>query len=570
MTSLAFALSLTFAAQFPVPTPPPAEAPVEKVADKPAPPPSGPCATPRRVLETWLGNLQPDQYNEGAAIRCFQKAGLSSRVLRQRAVRLKRVLDARGVFVRVEDVADDHDYRDEKGNAKVTFTKQVPHMTIVAESGEWRLSKEAIKAIPGLYSETFPFDIDRVLEDLPAWSKVNYFGVTPWQLAALILLFALGLLVRAIVAKLVSSQVLRVMRKLNMTWGQDLIHGSSLPLGTLALAGVLAAFVPSLGLSVRWAQVSLLGVRVIAAVSLVLLLYRLVDVLTAYMVHRAAGTDTKLDDQLVPLVRRGLKIVIVVLGALFVLQNLEVDITSILATFGVGTIAFALAAKDTVQNLFGSLTIFLDKPFQIGDWVQTCGVEGIIEEVGFRSTRVRTFYNSQVTVPNGKFTDAIVDNYGRRQYRRCSIKLGLTYDTTPEQMEAFCDGLRAIIAAHPATRKDYYEVHFAGYGASSLDVMLYFFFDVDSWTKELRARHEVYLDFLRLAQDLGVSYAFPTQSLHIESHREQIPYEAHSSADKEKLARTVEDYGPGGDHHIEPGRRVHPEGFYSKGADPFA
>ena len=219
--------------------------------------------------------------------------------------------------------------------------------------------------------------------------------------------------------------------------------------------------------------------------------------------------------------------------------------------------AVALAAKDTIANFFGSVMIFVDRPFQIGDWVVVDGAEGIIEEVGFRSTRIRTFYNSVITLPNARFMEAKIDNYGARQYRRTFVTLNLTYDTTPEQMQAFVEGVRAIIVANPHTRKDYYEVHMSGFGAHSLDVMLYFFFAVDSWSMELRERHNVYLEIMRLAKDLGVEFAFPTQTLFVD--QVAAPGAARKLPEPqptESMARVVDGYGPEGDRARPSGPRI--------------
>lgn len=561
--SVALVLGLT-AGQLPG-VPPPAQ-PSSAVEAKPATTPEGPCATPRQAVVTWLANLQPDSYDEKKAAQCtLAPQGASARDVEQALVKLKKVLDARGIYVRVEQLPEDPDYQDpETSQHRVAVTSLLRDVYVIKTQRGWVLSPTTLEATEALYHETFPLDLGRLVEQSPSWMRRPVLGVAPWQVVALALLVLLGFVARILVASLISSQVKRLMGRLKIQWGHELVHESALPLGTLAMAGVIAVGTPSLALAVTVAQVVMLGVRTMAAVSIVLLIYRAVDLLAAYLAHRASGTHTKLDDQLVPLVRRGLKIVTVVLGVIFVLQNLEVNVGSLLATLGIGSLAFALAAKDTVGNLFGSITIFLDKPFQIGDWVVTCGVEGVVEEVGFRSTRIRTFYNSLVTVPNGKFTDAIVDNYGMRRYRRCFTTLQLTYDTTPEQMEAFCDGVRAILAAHPSTRKDYYEVHFSGYGESGLNVMLYFFFDVDSWSSELRARHEIFLDVWRLAKELGVSYAFPTRTLHLETQAVPQELPARAVPDAERLKETVDAFGPGGREVVPPGQRVHP-GFYAKG-----
>jgi MscS family membrane protein len=217
---------------------------------------------------------------------------------------------------------------------------------------------------------------------------------------------------------------------------------------------------------------------------------------------------------LVPLLRRVAGVLVWVVGLLFVLQNLNVDVGSLVAGLGIGGLAFALAAKDTLANVFGSLTIFGDRPFQIGDWVVIDNVEGTIEQVGFRSTRVRTFYDSLVSIPNSIVANATIDNMGERRYRRFKILLSLTYDATPAQVEAFVKGVQDSITAHPKTR-DYFEVHWNNMAASSLDILVYCFFEVTSWTEELEGRHQLMAEWMRVAEEAGVEYAFPTQTLHL-------------------------------------------------------
>ena len=163
------------------------------------------------------------------------------------------------------------------------------------------------------------------------------------------------------------------------------------------------------------------------------------------------------------------------IGGLFVLGNLGVNVTSLVAGLGLGGLAVALAAQDTIRNLLGGVTIFADRPFQVGDWVVVNDIEGTVEHVGFRSSRVRTFYNSVVTVPNARIVDTHVDNMGLRQWRRYKTTLGLAYQTTPDQVQAFVEGVRALIRSNPNMRKDYYIVEFHGFSAVTLDVLVYCF-----------------------------------------------------------------------------------------------
>ena len=172
-------------------------------------------------------------------------------------------------------------------------------------------------------------------------------------------------------------------------------------------------------------------VQVIFSVGLIWGAYRLVDVVAYHMKKITEKTDTPFDDEILPLLTRSLRIFTVVFGALIVFQNLGVNVMSVLAGLGLGGLAFALAAKDACANLLGSLMILLDRPFSVGDWINVDGADGTVEAIGFRSTRIRTFYNSQITIPNAAVANANIDNYGKREWRRIVAKLGLTYDTPP-------------------------------------------------------------------------------------------------------------------------------------------
>ena len=139
------------------------------------------------------------------------------------------------------------------------------------------------------------------------------------------------------------------------------------------------------------------------------------------------------------------------------------------------------------------------------------------------TTRIRTFYDSVITVPNSIVANVAINNYSLRTYRRQVVTLGVTYDTSPEQIQAFVEGIRAIFQNNPAVRKDAYEVHFRNFGDSALELFLYFFLKVDSFSEELRQRHNLFLEIMRLAKELNVDFAFPTQTVQVEG---QVPLEA--------------------------------------------
>jgi len=201
---------------------------------------------------------------------------------------------------------------------------------------------------------------------------------------------------------------------------------------------------------------------------------------------------------------------------LTIIQELGVNVFSLVAGLGVGGLAIALAAKDTAANFFGSLMILFDRPFKKGDWIKVEDMEGTVEEIGFRSTRIRTFYDSQIIVPNSTMASSEIDNLGRRKFRRTVETLGLTYSTSKAQLEDFVNGVKSILKEHPKTKDEKSYVSFKRFGDSALEVLLYFFLDVDGYESELVAKEEIYTQIKVLAESLNVDFAFPSQSVYIE------------------------------------------------------
>ncbi len=277
----------------------------------------------------------------------------------------------------------------------------------------------------------------------------------------------------------------------------------------------------------------------------VLVGFRIVDAGADYWKQVAAETESKLDDQLVPLARTSGKIFVGAIGGVFILQNLDVNITSLIAGLGLGGLAVALAAQDTLKNLLGGATILADKPFQVGDWVIVGDIEGTVEQVGFRSTRIRTFADSLITVPNARMTDTAVNNMGQRSWRRYYTTVGIEYHTDPDRIQAFVEGVRAIVRANDQMRHDYYIVELHSFGDFALNIMVYTFIGASSWNEELRTRHVFNLDIIRLAQELQVGFAFPTQTLHVASQvggAAEVP----EPRDRGDLALTIDDFAPDG------------------------
>ena len=244
---------------------------------------------------------------------------------------------------------------------------------------------------------------------------------------------------------------------------------------------------------------------------------RLIDNFTKLWQFRASRTEDTYDDQLVPLVRKTGKGFVVVIGTVMVLSNMNYDVGSLLAGLGIGGAALAFASKDTVANFFGSLVIFIDRPFQIGDWVEIGDVEGTVEEVDIRVTRIRTFANSLVVVPNSQMTVTAIENWSRMQKRRIKLTLGVTYDATPDQVRQGVAAVREIIENDERFMQDFHLVSFNDFGESALEIFCYFFTQTTNWAEYMGIREEFLLEVMDRFKEIGLSFAFPTRTVHLEN-----------------------------------------------------
>ena len=379
----------------------------------------------------------------------------------------------------------------------------------------------------------------------PAWFEDSYLGIEVEQYLGLAILIVVSALTYAIINQALKLYVRARFHEDDHEFWHEERGRLGRALWALAVAITLLLGFPVLGFPASVGNIVNQVASLLGAGALVLLGFRGVDIFTDVLKRRAELTESRLDDQLVPLTNTTLKVATLIIGMLFILGNLGINITSLVAGLGLGGLAVALAAQDTFRNLLGGVTIFADRPFQVGDWVVVDNIEGTVEYVGFRSARVRTFYNSVVTVPNARMVDTYVDNMGLRQWRRYKATLGVAYHTTPDQMQAFTEGIRALIRANPSMRKDYYIVEFLDFGATSLEILVYCFITAADWNAELRTRHVLNLDIMRLAEELGVEFAFPTQTLHVASLPGQ-PAEVPAAAGRNQLGEVVERFSPAG------------------------
>ncbi|MEQ9187491.1 MAG: mechanosensitive ion channel family protein [Cryomorphaceae bacterium] len=233
------------------------------------------------------------------------------------------------------------------------------------------------------------------------------------------------------------------------------------------------------------------------------------------LMAKAEMTESKSDDQLIPFLIEIIKVLVIVLGMfIFMGSVFKVDVGALIAGLGIGGLALALAAKESLENLLASFVIFFDKPFVIGDLVTVNGVTGTVEKIGFRSTRIRTLEKSYLTLPNRQMIDNVLDNLSMRTFRRVKFNVGVLYGTTESQLKKVVQDIQKYIDEHPHTNQDG-EIHFIEFGASSLDIMVLYYIDTMDWSVFLKIKEEINFEIMRIVEEHGADFAFPTQTIHL-------------------------------------------------------
>ncbi len=254
------------------------------------------------------------------------------------------------------------------------------------------------------------------------------------------------------------------------------------------------------------------GFQFIIVLSITWLVARLLNsVFTFYLAPLAEASENDLDDQVLPIVRKGTGMIIWSVGIIVALNNAGYDVGAVLAGLGIGGLALAMAAKDTVSNFFGGVTIFVDQPFKLGDRVRVSGFDGTIEEIGIRSTRLRTLAGTLVTIPNSVFSDSEVENVTEEPSRKVSLNLGLTYDTTPDSMKKAITTLQEIAASNDHLEEKIV-VSFNAFGDFAMNILLIYY--IKKGADIMETQTEVNMEVLGRFNAAGLEFAFPTQTLY--------------------------------------------------------
>lgn len=502
-------------------------------------------SNPNATVYTHIYYLQQDSYEPVKSAKTIY--GLSEKDAIATAIKIKRVLDGKGLLIDFNKIPNNPNYNDTIGYSKfyryVLFPERMPLIYVEKRGNKWYYSAETVEKIDMLYEEVFPWYIDRIQEVIPGYGHKKFLGIEIWQYAALVILLLLTILFYYIARRIAYFILQRILHRFIKEHAPSInkaLKKLAHPISLLVALALIDKVFPSLQFSLEVNKWFLLFINIAATVFWIYVFLKLAKVFVILYEAFTERTESKLDDQLVPILGNFLTGIIVVAGVLKIVTLFGVNPTAVIAGASIGGLAIAFASQDTVKNLIGTVMIFADKPFHIGDWIEAGTVVGTVEEVGFRSTRVRAADTSLYQIPNSKLSEMVVNNKGLRLYRRYNTTLGLRYDTPPELIEAFTQGIRNIIVEYSETKTDSFQVEFTGFGDSALLIMVNLYFNSLAWADELKSKNRLHLAILRLAKELGVEFAFPSTTVTIEQFPEKKSVDLKYDIDPERINAVLE------------------------------
>lgn len=500
--------------------------------------------SPARTLYTHLHYLQSTNDNSEIAAKTIREGNLAER--EELVIQLKKIFDAKGLAVDWDEVPTKENYTDTTRNSKSVYVpfEELKDIYLEKKGSYWYYSAESVEKIPTLYNDLYPFDLKQYTKKLPPFFHQKIVGLDVWQLIGIFILILFSIVFHKFLKLLFRKTVHRLSdTKFGKLYIQkDLISQAGNILSLIIIVRLIIWFFPEMNFSSSVSFYLLPAIHIVFIVFCVIFAIRMVNLAEAYIDQFALKGNPVIGKQLLPLLRKLMKALAVFVGIFFILKDLEVNVTALLAGISIGGLAVALAAQDTIKNVFGSMMIFLDQPFKVGDRISFETLEGRVENVGFRSTRLRTRDNSLIYVPNARLADMTINNLGLRVYRRFESDLGVTYETPPLLILKFVKGLRKVITNHPNTHKEYYHVYLNDLDSSSITIYFNVYFKVSTWDDELHARQEIISGILELAHTLGIRFAFPSQTIYIEQFPEKTSLTPTYKMEEKELEERLQDF----------------------------
>jgi len=338
---------------------------------------------------------------------------------------------------------------------------------------------------------------------------------TTKYIAGAAIIFLAFLLLRSIFTRYIFRWTLKLTAKTDTQLVENVLMAFEKPLRSLFIILGFYFALNYLPLSISQDQ---LVSRIFRSAVVILVSWGIYDLAGSHsIISEELKEKLNVDSILIPFFSKMARFIIAALAIVVIAQEWGYDVDGFIAGLGLGGLAFALAAKDALSNVFGGIVIIMEKPFSIGDWIATPSVEGLVEDISFRSTKIRAFAQSLITVPNSTLANEPITNYTRMGKRRITFNLGVTYDTPKDKLEKCVNEIKQMLIDHPDIHPEMVFVYFDTFNDSSLDIFLYFFTNTTVWKEYLEVKQDINFRIMEILEREGVSVAFPSRSIYFEN-----------------------------------------------------
>ena len=469
-------------------------------------------STPYKTMLSFFVFIDDSLYNPVEAAKCihFSKEDKDNKEIL--TIKLKQIfLGSEHQIIALDKLSDDKNYTDSATNQHIYFPNtNMKKLFLEKVRNKWLISRTSSKFIESIHEDMYGNNAEEIFkfsDKFKKWagSKANsrILFLAFWQIY--MILYFLGIFLLTFLVN--RFGIKPIFRKFLKKRYSKIYYKLVSNIITLIILRILINYSPSFEFPILFNHIFIKTIHVINIFFFTLLSVNIVNIIIILLTE-----EEKYDNKFGLLFFTGLlaKLVIFVVSILMIIQTLEFNLINFLAGLSIGGFALALGAQDTVKNFFGSLMIFADQPFNVGDWIDTKEVSGTVEKVGLRSTRVRTFHNSLVTIPNSKLSDNNIDNMGKRYYRRFKTKITIAHNSETDLIDEFIEEVRKIIDNSENIRKDFHMVYIDNITKYGIDILLYVFFIVPDWDAELAERHKLIHQVLEVQKRLNIKFvSFP-------------------------------------------------------------
>ena len=469
-------------------------------------------STPYNTIVSHLIFLEDSLYRPDIAAKTINFSGTDTIYAEELAIKLKQIyLGSNAHVFDINEISIDSNYIDSTSQKHIYYPNpNYPELYLEKVGDKWLYSNSTSKLINSVHKDMYSEDAEQIFsfsDKFKRWagveSKTYIYKLKLWQIYMFLYFFIIWII---LFLTCVFPIKYIMMRMLKNSRYNKIVYKLVRVFVLTIFWYTTRAYLPAFGLSMEQMSTLHKFVNVLIIFNVTLLSMYIVDFLKIRFTNDMVATSTK---GLVIFMSLIVKTIIFITSLLLLIKALDFNIVNVLAGLSIGGFAIALGAQDTIKNFFGSLMIFADKQFSVGDWISNDDVSGTVEEVGLRTTKIRTFHNSVVVVPNSQLADNSIDNMGRRTYRRYKGVFVIKFETPTEKIEKFIAKIKEEISKREDTRKDFYMVYMNDFSTYGMEMLVYVFFKVPDWEAEMKGKHELITKILDFASELEIEFAIP-------------------------------------------------------------